>query len=257
MLRVAGSAATVVLPSLRSIMDSGIWISWYDLPERGRSDYLAWLHEIHIPALLKRPGWLWAAHYASLERPSRNHTLTHVDDSSLPTGDRYILLFGAEHAHVFGDIVAGALSAALSPQDRAMLALRQGERSNVFTEAARVTGSAERSYAAGMVPAPCIQLGSYNCAWQDEEELLAWYAQWRLPAMEKLPGMVRTRKLASVAGWAKHALIYEWTSLEARNQVWSTYENEHPEMKAWSARMVPKLTHAPGSANVALRIWPA
>ena len=33
------------------------------------------------------------------------------------------------------------------------------------------------------------------------------------------------------------------------------HEYGNPEMKAWSKRLVPKLTHAPGSANLARRIW--
>src|SRR5207247_11165673 len=46
--------------------DRGLWATWYDLPEAGRSEHLAWVHETYIPALLKRPGYLWAAHYATI-----------------------------------------------------------------------------------------------------------------------------------------------------------------------------------------------
>ncbi len=35
-------------------MDSGLWITWYDLPDQGRDDYLSWLHQTYIPAMLKR-----------------------------------------------------------------------------------------------------------------------------------------------------------------------------------------------------------
>src|SRR5262249_21990037 len=45
--------------------DGGLWITWYDLPDTGRETYLSWLHEKYLPALLKRPGYLWAAHYAT------------------------------------------------------------------------------------------------------------------------------------------------------------------------------------------------
>src|SRR5258708_5795015 len=52
--------------------DMGLWVSWYDLPEEGRADYLGWLHGTYIPQLLKRPGFLWAAHYELVvkERPA-------------------------------------------------------------------------------------------------------------------------------------------------------------------------------------------
>ena len=242
--------------------DRGLWITWYDLPESGRDAYLAWLHQTYIPGLLQRPGFLWAAHYASAPKTAtrslrREGTLSNTSDSAVPAGDRYILLFGAEHANVFGDPTPGALHAAMSGEARKMLAMRIGERMNVMAEAARVDSPALRDYKGGMALAPCIQLGSFNIAWQDEEEMLAWYAQSRMPLMGKLPaGCIRTRKLASVSGWAKHAILYEFVSVEARNKYYLTLEDGHPEAKAWSDRLVPKLIHAPGSSNLASRIWP-
>ena len=236
-------------------------MTWYDLPDEGQAEYLAWLHETYIPGVLKRPGYLWAAHYAAIAKGTRPVTrreseLNQASDPSLPTGDRYILLFGAEHAHVFGNPVPSALNAALPEEGRKMLGMRLGERVNIMTEAARVEGPAARDYRGGMALAPCIQLGNFNCAWRDEVELLAWYAQWRMPATEPLPGLIRTRRFASVAGWAKHIVLYEWVSLEARNREFPAHEDARPEMKAWSDRVVKTLTHAPGSSSVACRIWP-
>lgn len=242
-------------------MDNALWISWYNLPEGGRDAYLSWLHETYLPGILNRAGFLWAAHYASVEKarvisshpeyPSRG-----TGDPSVPAGDRYILVFGAENANSFGNPVPSALHAALPDESRNMLAMRTGERINIMAEAARVEGPAAKEYRDGMALAPCIQLGSFNCAYQDEEEMLAWYAQWRMPAMARLPGCIRTRKLASVSGWAKHAILYEFVSLELRNQYYPVHERQHPDMKAWSDRMVLKLAHAPGSSNLACRIWP-
>jgi len=186
----------------------------------------------------------------------RGGALNTTAESSVPAGDRYILLFGAEDAHVFGNPVPTALHAGLPEESRKMLALRMGERVNVMVEAARVDGPEAKHYPGGMGLAPCIQLGSFNCAHQHEEELLAWYAQSRMPAMGTLPGCIRTRRLASVYGWAKHAILYEYVSIEARNRGYLTLENGHPEMKEWSDRVVPLLIHAPGSANLAYRLWP-
>ena len=78
-----------------------------------------------------------------------------------------------------------------------------------------------------------------------------------MPAMAKLKGCVRARKLASVAGWAKQSILYEFTSLAARNEYFTRHEDAHPDMIAWGDKMVAQLTHAPGSANLAQRIWPA
>jgi len=268
--RVGGAAAVVAAGSgVRAeaaaperALDRALWISWYDLPDTGREAYLSWLHQAYIPALLKRPGYLWAAHYAAVPRGTmrtirRDGTPDPRLDPALPTGDRYILIFGAEHTNVLGNPAPGALHAALGEQGRKMLALRAGERVNIMTEAARVEGPEAGAYGGGATLAPCIQLGNFNCAYQDEEDMLAWYAQSRMRAMGTLPGCVRTRKLASVAGWAKHAILYEFTSLEARNQNYPKLEAGQPEAKAWADRIVPKLVHAPGSASLATRIWPA
>lgn len=239
--------------------DRGLWISWYDVAPNARTDYLNWVHTVYLPALLQRPGYLWAAHYQTVERMQtirRENAVEHPAVASVPRGRQFLLLVGGSDANVFGRLTPQALHAALPLADRKMLALRENERVNVMAEVGRVYGPQASGYADGVKGAPCIQLGSFNCAVEDEEEMLAWYAQSRMPAMEKLPGCVRTRKLASVAGWAKHAIFYEYTSLEARNKSYLTLEDGKPEMKAWSDRMVAKLIHAPGSANLATRIWP-
>ena len=239
--------------------DRALWITWYDLAQESRKPYLDWLHGSYLPALLGRPGYLWAAHYAGVERMQtirRENAVENPAVAGVPRGRQFLLLVGATDANVFGTPSPQALHAALPAAGRNMLALRANVRENIMVEASRVNGPEEKAYG-GLTGAPCIQLGSFNCAVADEEEMLAWYAQSRMPAMEKLPGCIRTRKLASVAGWAKHAILYEYASLDARNKNYLALEDGNPQAKAWSDRMVPKLIHAPGSANLATRIWPA
>ena len=96
--------------------DRGLWITWYDLPMEGRDEYFAWLHGTYLPGLLKRPGYLWAAHYASqdLEGGAENSKrYKHVDDPNVGKGYRYMLLIAATDAGVFGDPVQSLLNAAL------------------------------------------------------------------------------------------------------------------------------------------------
>ena len=243
-------------------MDRGLWITWYDLPDEGREAYLRWLHETYIPAVLERPGFLWAAHYASLKKETvrgmrktvRKHN---ISLSGVPTGDQYILMFGAEHAHVFGNPVPSALNAGLPETGRKMLAMRSGERVNIMLEQARTHGPDAGTLDASMALSPCIQLGSFNPgpAPGDEENLVGWFAQCRLPLMTKMPGSVRTRKLVSACGWAKHGILYEFVSVAARNEISLTFEEEHyPEQARWSDRIVRTVLHTPGSPSVAHRI---
>lgn len=242
-------------------MDKGVWISWYDLPAEGRDEYLAWAAESYIPDMLKERGYLWGAHYAAVDKAARARNARDArnvaDDPAVPRGDRYLMLFGAEDADAFGNPAPSVLHTGLPGADRKMLAMRTGERVNIFAEAGRVDGPERALYEAGTSLAPCIQVGAYNCAWQAEEEMLAFYSQWRMPAMGRTPGCVRIRKLASVAGWAKHGVIYEFASLEARNEHFMRHEDGHPDMKAWGDRVTKTLVHAPGSSSLARRIAPA
>jgi hypothetical protein len=85
--------------------------------------------------------------------------------------------------------------------------------------------------------------------------MAAWYARWRLPSLTNVPGCVRVRKLVSVAGWAKHACFYEFSSLNAREEHFVHYETPNQDMVNWSTDVVRETVHAPGSANVATRIF--
>ena len=94
--------------------------------------YLNWLHGTYLPALLTRPGYLWAAHYAAREREGGAATqIHHTTDPKVGTGYHYILLVGATDADVFGNPTPSAINAALPETGRKMVAMRVGERVNI------------------------------------------------------------------------------------------------------------------------------
>jgi hypothetical protein len=238
--------------------DRGLWITWYDLPADGRDAYMSWLHGTYLPQILKRPGYLWAAHYATqdLEGGADNDKrYKHVDDPRVGKGYHFMLLIGATDANVFGDPVPSVLHAALPEEGKKMLAMRIGERVNLFTETGRLEGRAFGAYKEGLTGTPCIQVGSFDCQLEYEEEMHAGYVLQRLPTMCDTPSCVRTRKLNSVAGWAKHGIVYEFASKEG-------FDRDYPPAVAKSPlgfgghSVVPMLTHAPNGPNSALRIWP-
>ena len=242
------------------MVSSGFWICWCNLPIKGRDEYLNWLHGTYIPKVLARPGVQGAAHYQS--EPSapmpKQGRLKPTTDKSVPDGDRYILIFGGESPYVFVNPTPKAFHADLTDADRRMLAMRIGERQNVMMIEGEVRGPAGTNRKNDMEFSPGIQIGSYQPdSIDDDFELAAWYAQVRLPkSMGTLPGCIMVRKLISVAGWAKHACFYEFTSVEARNTNYVTHEDNNPLVEEWTDRVVRKLTHAPGSPNLAHRIWP-
>ncbi len=141
-----------------------------------------------------------------------------------------------------------------------MLAMRSGERINIFAEASRVTGPWAKEYKGGMTLGPVIQFGTYSIEYRKEIEILEWYAQLQMPNLSVAPGCLRTRKLASVAGWAKMAILYEFGSVELRGKTPGVGGGGGggrggATPHKWSSAS-GALIHAPGSPNVARRIWP-
>ena len=243
---------------MKEVHENGYLIHWYDLNEDNEAEYLEWLHGEYIPRRLNDPRILWACHFKSLDNvthPGEKGRLSH-DNKSIPAGDRYILIFGAKKPEIFADPTVTEYHQSLSEKDLMYLKMKRGERYNIMTEEARGPGS-EKKPIDGAGLSECIQLGNFNSgSYEDEDELASWYATWRIPSMKKLPGCQGVRKLVSVSGWAKHAILYEWSSPEARNSTFVDHEMENPKMEEWTDRVVRKLVHAPGSPNLARRIWP-
>jgi hypothetical protein len=230
-------------------VDRAIRVAWYDVPEAGRGDYLTWLHGESLPALLTLPGCLWAAHYECVDNQVPPGRVRHVSHDIVPAGNAYVLIIGAEDAHVF---VRQKISEA-----PALRALRRGERVQIFTEEARLAGPSASRREGRWMPAPCIQIGSFCTAnFADDEGVLDWYVHNRMAAMRDTPGCFGVRKYVSVTGWAKHGVLYEFESLALRNRHFMRHANASAQNKAWSDQLVPSLIHAPGSPNVACRLWP-
>jgi hypothetical protein len=95
-----------------------------------------------------------------------------------------------------------------------------------------------------------VQLGTFNMhSIEDETEVDAWYTKHRLPMMRDVEGCVGARKLVSIAGWAKHGILYEFTGVENPN---GHFSDPNP----WSGTVIRKLEHAPHSPTLGTRTWP-
>ena len=243
-------------------MDTGIWATWYDLEASGAETYLSWLHDDYLPWLRGRAGVAWVAHYRSDGGGEAMHDLRgrilSRPDEEVGQGAQYVLLVGAASPHVFLDPSIHDASWHRGEADAAMLGRRLGTRTAIFAEEARVTGPASGTRPAGSTPAPAIQFGTFRVRSLDEEfDLGCWYAQYRLPFMAQMTGSVATRKLVCVAGWPKHGILYEFTSLEDRLANFETpHESFALDPKEWTGRVVRYTVHAPGSPTVAERLWP-
>jgi hypothetical protein len=235
--------------------DAGIYALWYDLAPGTKAEYLDWLHGTHLPAMLQRHGYLWAAHVenvTSAEREARSAArLTRTSDASVPGGFEYLLLYGATDAHIFADPSPAELLAAADAKTRQMLSRQQKARECIFVEVARVDGPDVATRRPGITPGPIIQLGTFNInALENETEMGTWYARSRLPLVQTPAGSVGARKLVTISGWAKHGILYEFSSLEAA-------ESGLVDTTDWSRTVVDSLVHAPHSPTLGRRIWPA
>ena len=235
-------------------MDLGIWATWYDLPDEGKSEYIGRLHGDFLPRMLERPGYLWAAHVENVflpEREARNESrLVHTIDPAVPTGFRYLLLFGALGPHTFADPSPEEIEQSLPAADRQLLDQRIGVRSAIFVETERVDGPDAKSRSPGITPGPVIQFGTFNSnALENETEMSTWYARSRLPLVAPLKGNVGARKLVSISGWPKHGILYEFASMQAA-------ETNLTDPSDWTTKVIRNLVHAPHSPTLGTRIWP-
>jgi len=134
--------------------------------------------------------------------------------------------------------------------------MRTGERTAFVVEEAKADGPEAGRREGKLTLAPCIQLGSFNAP-GCEDELMSWYGDWRIPALSRLPSCVAIRKLVSTSAWAKHVVLYEFASLEARHENIGKLASLYPEESKWTQGFTPKLMHVPASPVVGRRLWPA
>lgn len=223
-------------------MDRGIWAIWYDIAADNRSAYLDWFHRVHIPEKLSRPGYRWAAHYA-LGHGRR--------------GTGYVALFGGDSTHTFLNPSPGQLATRQSAETRTFIGMRIHATAAILAEEIRIDGPDAAARGPGLTTAPVIQIGHFNApSPQAEDDLGGWYAQERFPLLKKLTGCVGTRKLLAGVGAHKHAILYEFTSLEARDKHYAPLEAQAHDPATWMGRIVPGLLHAPYSPAVGQRLWP-
>ena len=170
---------------------------------------------------------------------------SHVPNSSVPDGDRYILMFGATGPHVFMQPAPAEFHASLPAADQKMLAMRRGERVNIMLEEATVLGPAAGHKA--LTPSAGIQLGSFNCAtYKDElEHGGAWTRNDRFPSLEHVPGCDPRTQTGVGRRLGQTRVLLRIHLGRGTQRTFPFYQKSNPQMEAESQRIVGKLVHAP------------
>lgn len=236
-------------------MDEGIWATWFDLDSKVRASHIKWLHQTYLPEILTRPGIAWAAHYELHPEvyAKQRARLKHTDE---PVGQalQHLVLVGAAAPNVFFHAKSPFDKKNQSKETRARLAERLESRWLIAREEFRVNGPDYGDSVPGGVTSACIQMGSFNMATPESEIGLGqWYEQLRYAEFAKSPSCRRMRKLLGVAGWAKHAVIYEFTSNEDRAK---NMEHTGTHAVKWGEDVIAKTVHSPGSPVIGFRKWP-
>ena len=242
-------------------MDRSLRIVWYDLPQGKDKQYLKWLHSHYLPLIQSQSGIMWAANYKIIKtnetikrlgkfvgRPDKGTKLP-------PTGSDYAMIIGASSPDSFPhDFEKTGIH---NRQTTNMLNDRIGTRIAITVEQSRVNGPEVDHRAEGATPGPFIQLGHFLVRSTEEEfDLNSWYAQYRLPTIAKMPGAIAARKMVSVAGWAKHIILYEFVSEEAHHTNFMSHEILAFDDGEWTNRVVKYTAHAPGSPSIGQRLCP-
>ena len=242
-------------------MGDAIWASWFDLDPATEAQTLDWMCGHWLPWLAGTAPYRWAALYRNTgPGPALKdyHDIAgHADpEEGLGTGSQYVTLVGAETSHAF--YAPLCLTRDLPDGFAEALTARIGLREAILVEEARAPGTARALARPDGVPAPAIQFGSYRLnSIEAEADINCWYAQQRFRVMEAMPGCLMTRKFLVSTGWARHAILYEFTSLEARTRRFEEpVESKITDPAEWTGRIVRTTRHTPGSPVVGDRIWP-
>ena len=238
-----------------------IQAEWFDLDPDSRTGVLEWLHQKYLPALQATSGVGWVGHYETVPAPQKGYIEGAPDkvettDPSIPTGWQNVILTAGLSPEVFFGKGNGLDQLATShAEERKAL---KNYRSAVFLEEQVVNSPELRNCPDGMGPPPAMQIGHYNTnSVEDDWELARWYRSERFSRVSVTPGMIRGRKLLSIAGWAKHGVLWEFTDLPEGD-----YSFEHRFVAAdrdenWTGRHVLEyVTHCYGSPNAGRRVWP-
>lgn len=234
---------------------------WFDLDDRTRAETWRWLHQTYLPSVQSVPGVCWTGHYDIVEIPDKPYIAGApqrrvTTDPSVPTGWQNVILTAAVSPEVF--FAPGNALDTLAAVHAEKTAAFRNYRRAVFIEEQVVNSPEQRASPYGAGPPPAMQLGNYNADRpEDEFELARWYRSERFSRVSVTPGMIRGRKLLSIAGWPKHGVLWEFTDLPEGD---SSFEHRFvaaDRNEDWRGRHVLEyVTHAYGSPHAGRRVWP-
>lgn len=245
----------------RIIVTQALRAEWYDIDLSDKGPFLLWLHAEYLPRLSKIAGVVWVGHYEIAEkvpaspvksnRPSRQET----SDPAVPTGSQFVLLTATADLDLL--LLPSSALARMESDAAARLAIRKAYRDAVFIEEECIQGPSNGEFPSTAAP-PAMQLGNFIVRTPaDERELARYYRLHRFPQIAATSGCIRGRKLLSVAGWPKHGILYEFTSMNPGDELFESRFNNAIPGKTWTGpHVLSYVVHAPNAPHAGRRLWP-
>ena len=166
-------------------------------------------------------------------------------DDDMGKGSEFIILVGATSAHSFFNPYIPEVIWPDGFED--MLGLQLERRSAILTEVHRLSGPDGENAPIGGPPGPYIQMGSFRMSTLEKASRSAnGIPNTGSPIWRKCRDASRPAKYVGVAGWAKHAVLYEFTSAAARLQQFEIEHETHDlDSDAWHTKVLPFTSRSP------------
>ncbi|MFC1892377.1 hypothetical protein ACFLZT_08305 [Thermodesulfobacteriota bacterium] len=230
---------------------------WFDINDANKGAFIDWFHGVYLPELQAQTGISWVGNYAIVVPKGKgNSRKQETDDPAVPPGRDYVVLTAAPSASVY--FQKNNVIEALEAKYGSELGQRENYREAVFVEEESVPGPERRALPSGTGAPPAMQLGNYNTVTpEDDLELARWYRQERFPRLSVTQGMIQGRKLLSIAGWPKHGVLWEFTSMEEEEYSFEPRFVAADREENWQGRHVLEyVVHGPYGPHAGRRIWP-
>ena len=207
---------------------TGMLMVWCDVPQDREDEFNRWYNEEHIQEILNVPGVLNAARYEAVRGGPKHLAAYELESPAAVLGDGFTKRTKSTWSETMGPSLIGL------------------NFFNPLYEMIYPDSVSSEMAASGMAPA--LQVGRMNIPPERDAEWNQWYNSIFVPNFEKVPGVIRGRRLRTVRGEdPKYSVVYEFEHENvSQTPEWAAQLDADPR----NAEMRALITHGPGSPSI-------
>jgi len=191
---------------------SGLLAVWTDIPAAMEEEFNAWYDTEHVPERLSVPGILSAERYVAVEGQPKYLALYECTDERVLQSEAYLKILKPG-----------------TPWTRRVTPHFINSSRCVYRQLLSLGNPPAQ-------PAKAVLTVRMNVAAEDDREINEWYNTDHLPALAKVPGVVRARRYVAVEGDSKYLALYELENPQVvSSAAWDKARNSE-----WTIRVRPK-----------------